>query len=142
MNSNHAIGFLFERTTRIIKLRFHQLFKEHDINISPEQWVVLDILYPNNVLSQKEIVAQSFKDAPSISRILLKLINNGYIDKNVDEIDKRLFRIQLTDKGREIVTLLNPKVVELRNIGLNDFEEDEITNLLNSINKIFENYSK
>ena len=141
MNSNHAIGFLFERTTRIIKLRFHQLFKEHNINISPEQWVVLDILYPNNILSQKELVEKSFKDAPSISRILLKLINSGYIIKNVDETDKRLFRIHLSEKGQEVVALLRPKVVELRNQGLKDMEEEDVVKLLENINKIFENYA-
>ncbi len=142
MNSNNAIGFLFESTTRIIKLRFHQLFKEHNINITPEQWVVLDILYPENILSQKQIVEKSFKDAPSISRILLKLIKIGYIDKQADEIDKRLFRIQLTDSGRETVKLLHPSVFELRDIGLEGFTEEEIVNMKEGINKIFENYSK
>ncbi len=142
MNSNHAIGFLFERTTRIIKLRFHQLFKEHGINISPEQWVVLDILYPDNVLSQKELVAKSFKDAPSISRILLKLIANGFINKQVHEEDKRLFKIQLTEEGRNIVSILNPEVVKLRNIGLASFDDDEVSSLLDKINRIFDNYSK
>ncbi len=142
MNTNYAIGFLFERTTRLIKLRFHQLFKENNVHISPEQWVVLDILYPNHIMSQKELVEKSFKDAPSISRILVKLIKSDYIIKKVDEFDKRLFRIELTEKGKELVNMLRPKVKELRSIGIQNFNEEEIKLLIAQMNQIFDNYNK
>lgn len=142
MNSNHAIGFLFERTTRIIKLSFYQLFKELDAPITPEQWVVMDVLYPKTVLTQKEIVEKSFKDAPSISRIILKLINNGYIQKTTDELDKRVFNIKLTKSGIDLVSRIKPRVQELRIKGLNSFEEEEVEKLIENINTIFNNYSK
>ena len=87
-------------------------------------------------------MAKSFKDAPSISRILLKLIANGFINKQVHEEDKRLFKIQLTEEGRNIVSILNPEVVKLRNIGLASFDDDEVSSLLDKINRIFDNYSK
>lgn len=141
MKSNHAIGFLFERTTRIIKLRFHQLFKEENVPITPEQWVVLDILFPNNILTQKEIVEKSFKDAPSISRIILKLINNGFIAKTVDEVDKRIYNICLTSEGINLVEKIQPKVNELRASGVESFDDEELNQLIEKINKVFQNYS-
>lgn len=141
MESKHAIGFLFERTTRIIKLRFHQLFKELDIPLTPEQWVVLDILYPNNCLTQKEIVEKSFKDAPSISRIIIKLINNELITKKSDKKDKRLHNIQLTNTGKELVGRIYPKVQEVRAQGIESLSDDDISNLVKYMNIIFENHS-
>ena len=141
MESKHAIGFLFERTTRIIKLRFHQLFKELDIPLTPEQWVVLDILYPNNCLTQKEIVEKSFKDAPSISRIIIKLINNEFITKKSDKKDKRVHNIQLTDSGKELVSRIYPKVQEVRAQGIESLNDEEISNLVKYMNIIFENHS-
>jgi len=140
MESNHALGFLFERTTRVIKLRFHQLFKELNVPLSPEQWVVLDILYPNNCLTQKEIVERSFKDAPSISRIILKLINHEFITKKVDTKDKRVYNIELTSKGHDLVEKIYPKVREVREQGISSLSAEEIDALRHNMNIIFDNY--
>lgn len=136
-----ALGFLFERTTRIIKLRFHQLFNDENIDITPEQWVVLDILSKNKVLSQKEISDISFKDAPSVSRLLLGLINKGFIEKEILNSDKRVSNICLTIKGKEAVAHLKPKVKALREIGIKNISDQESLEFVRFINQVFENYS-
>lgn len=141
MSENLALGFLFERTTRIIKLRFHQLFKEHNANITPEQWVVLDILHQKGILAQKEIAQHSFKDAPSISRILDGLYKRKLVQKATGKEDKRSVFICLTDDGEVLVEKLQPHVDKLRNIGVEDIPLEDISQLTGMINKIFNNYS-
>jgi len=140
MTNTRAVGFLFERTTRIIKLKFHQLFKENGLDITPEQWVVIDILHQSGVLSQKQIADFSFKDAPSISRIIQNLLKRDLIEKTTGENDKRIVSVCLTDKGNRLIERILPQVENLRIDGLKGLEDDEITVLMNAMDKIFDNY--
>ena len=69
-NDSRPVGYLLERTTRIVKLKFHKTFKELGIELTPEQWVVIDTLNSNPGILQKDLADSSFKNAPTISRIL------------------------------------------------------------------------
>ena len=64
------IGYYLERTTRIVKLSYLKALKENGIDLTPEQWVILDNLYKEDGQSQKDLANGSFKNAPTISRIL------------------------------------------------------------------------
>ena len=140
MDDNLPLGFMLERTTRMIKLSFHHLFNSLNINITPEQWVVLDILKNEGVLSQKEIGEMSFKDAPSVSRLLNGLINKKYIEKYIDKIDKRISSVQLTEKGHELVDFLRPQVKELRLKGISEISKSEQKDFVEVLEKLFDNY--
>lgn len=140
MSESLPLGFLMERATRMIKLRFHQLFKEHGIDLTPEQWVVIDILKREGVLSQKQLAEISFKDAPSISRLLDGLIKKGLIDKTSDKTDKRATSVCLTAKGDVLVDRVSPLVIELRMQGLEGLSEDQTSVFAETVDHIFQNY--
>lgn len=140
MSESLPLGFLMERATRMIKLRFHQLFKEHGIDLSPEQWVVIDILKREGVLSQKELCEISFKDAPSISRLLDALIKKGLIDKTSDKLDKRASSICLTQKGELLVDKVRPLVIQLRRLGMSGLDSEQTTQFSETLDHIFQNY--
>ena len=54
-------GTLIDRTLRMIKLNFIQGFKEAGVDLTPEQWVIIDRLYHQNGISQTELANGSFK---------------------------------------------------------------------------------
>ncbi len=141
MSESKALGFLFERTTRIIKLNFHQLFKELNVDITPEQWVILDILHQKGVLSQKEIADHSFKDAPSISRILNNLTKRALITRTTPKSDKRVSSVCLTEKGNRLIENILPEVESLRDRGIQNIESSDLANLISTMDKIFANYN-
>ncbi len=140
MSESLPLGFMMERATRMIKLRFHQLFKEHGVDLTPEQWVIIDILKREGVLSQKQLAELSFKDAPSISRLLDGLIQKGLIDKTSDKIDKRATNICLTRKGDALVDKVRPLVIELRRLGLVGLDADQTRRFSETLEHIFQNY--
>ncbi len=140
MSESLPLGFMMERATRMIKLRFHQLFKEHGVDLTPEQWVIIDILKREGVLSQKQLAEISFKDAPSISRLLDGLIQKGMIDKASDKQDKRATSICLTLKGDALVDKVKPLVMELRRQGVKGMDEDQTRRFSETLEQIFQNY--
>jgi DNA-binding MarR family transcriptional regulator len=63
---------------------------------------ILKILNANSSITQKELQEKLKIQAGSMSEIVTKLENNGFITKKRDEADKRKAILIITDKGREV----------------------------------------
>jgi DNA-binding MarR family transcriptional regulator len=136
-------GLLIEKTAKLIKLSFARLLMMHpEIDITVDQWVVVQLLFKHKKLSQQELAELSFKDAPTITRIIDLLENKGYLNRNPDSTDRRKFLVSLTDQGREIYHQIFPILLEFRSesyLGLNNHDLETLENILT---KIFNNLSK
>lgn len=138
---SRPIGYLLERTTRIVKLKFHSTFKELGIELTPEQWVIMDALYSNPGMLQKDLADSSFKNAPTISRILDVLSKKEWIIRIPHDTDRRAYNIELTESGMKIYDIIKPEVDKLRQIGWKGLSEEEYGLFTTIIDKIFDNYS-
>lgn len=135
------VGTLLDRTTRLMKAHFQRTFKEHGIDLTPEQWVLLDHLYKVGSASQTDLANGTFKDAPTVSRIIDKLSQKGMAARSRFPNDRRRYQVDLTEKGKEVHKLLNPKVEQLRIqtwAGLTEKDYDELVRLLGTIRGNFE----
>ena len=96
-----SVGFLLGATyNKLAALLMHRL-KAYDI--TPEQWSVLYHIVDDEGMIQKEIAARTFKDKPTITRILHQLEYKGFIVRQEDEVDRRSLRINATDQGRQLI---------------------------------------
>lgn len=69
----------------------------------------------------------------TISSMLKKLEEDGLVERNLDEGDKRLFRIHLTTKGRTLAEKYSPQFALFQNQLARDLsikERDELVELL------------
>ncbi len=137
-----GFGTLIDRTLRKIKLKYLQTFKATGINITPEQWVLLDKLYQSNGISQNELANGTFKNAPTVSRIIDLLCKKGWTERSRCEHDRRSYNIFLTSEGKNIVEILMPKVAHLRKLGWKDISEEEYKVFVRIMNQIYENYEE
>ena len=134
------IGFLLERTTRIAKLSFTKAFKKLGVDITPEQWIVLDKLDVHNEMSQKEIGNQSFKNAPTISRIIDNLVKKGYVSRVSEANDRRKTVISLTETGKGLVDSCRKEIDSLRALSWKDLSEKDYKEFNRIIDQVFENF--
>ena len=140
-NSPKGIGYLLERTSRMVKLNYSQTFKQHGFDVTPEQWVLLENLYLDDGQTQNDLASGSFKDAPTVSRILNILETKGYLIRESRTGDKRIRQVQLTPKGKELVISMKPMVDVLREQGWDHLSEEDYTTFVRIINTIFDNYA-
>lgn len=143
MSDNQEIkifGTLIARTSRVIRLSFSQAFRQLGVDITPEQWVILDKLYIDNGLSQTDLASDSFKNAPTVSRIIDLLCEKGLTERQRFENDRRRYKIFLTEKGREVVEKVLPVVHELREQGWNELSEDDYRTFVRIMNQMFKNF--
>lgn len=133
-------GEYLDRTAKLIKIDLARKFKQNDINITPEQWVILSKLYQKNGQSQTNLGESSYKDAPTVSRIVDLLCKKGLTNREPFEGDRRRFQINLTDQGKATVEKAIPIIETTRKKGWDKLTNEDYETLIRIINQISSNF--
>lgn len=135
-------GTYIDRNYKVIRGSFLQVFKDAGVDITTEQWVLIDCLYKQNGISQNELATESFKDAPTVSRIVDLLCKKELTERKRAEDDRRRHKVFLTKKGKAAYEKLLPKVLDLRQKGWEGLSESDYQTFLKVMNQIFDNISR
>ena len=135
----YMTGFIIERSSKRMKQVCQQLLKENDINITVDQWVVMQELNKTNGQVQVSLANNTFKDAPTITRIIDLLCQKGYVERVSNPNDRRRFQIFLTDSGKDLITVVEPIIMDFRKKAYTGLSPTQLDNLKQSLNHIFEN---
>lgn len=137
-------GFLIEVTAKKIKQSLQKRFNDENLDLTVDQWVVLDQLIKFNGISQNELCDKIFKDAPTVTRIVDILCKKNLIERKSDQSDRRKFNLFMKEEGSQMVAKAKPVVLETRQTGWEDLSSSdyqELVRILTSINRNFENHS-
>lgn len=110
---DQSMGYLSHITGLLLKRELIELIKRHRINVTPEQWAILNRLNENQGLTQKEVSKISFKDTANITRILDKLEQKGLVERRIIPSDRRVRKIYITEQGQKIRDLIEPLAEEV-----------------------------
>lgn len=133
-------GAITDRTLKVIKANYLRVFKDIGIDITTEQWVLMDALYRENGISQTDLANGSFKNAPTVSRIIDLLCKKGLTERHRFENDRRRYKIFLTKEGRRVYGLALPEVEKLRIQGWKDLTDDDYQTFVRIMDQIFKNF--
>lgn len=98
--NNYPIGFLFGNTLRMISRIVINKLQERKIDLSIEQFVLMQILHLKGKLIQQEISEIMGKDKSVILRQINGLEKRNLVERSTDNKDKRKNVIKMTTKGR------------------------------------------
>ncbi len=87
-----------------------QLAREYSrrFGISTPEWRVLVHLTQADNVSVRDLEARVAMEKSKASRAASRLENNGLISKQVNARDRRLIQLSLTDKGKELMSVMLP----------------------------------
>jgi DNA-binding MarR family transcriptional regulator len=139
---NKEIGIYIDRTYKVVRQDLITRFKVASIDLTPEQWVILSKLQADGQMSQSDLASSSFKDKPTVSRILDLLVTKGYVERCPDGSDRRKFKIKITQQGIAEIAKATPVVDDSRVQGWKGLTEEEHQQLIILLDKIFENYTE
>ncbi len=126
----------------LIKVLTLREFKKLDLEITPEQFVLLDAIVNNEKIYQRQLGELLGKDRANIARLLKILENKGLIEKTPDSNGKQINRIVITKKGETIRNKILPKISIIRENYLNNINYQELINCFTILNKIKNNIAK
>ncbi len=139
--SKRELGSYIDRTYKIVRQDLINRFKMAGVDLTPEQWVVVSRLKSDGEMYQTDLANLSFRDKPTVSRIVDLLVKKDIVERRPDKSDGRKFFISLTKNGEEIVRKAYPEVNASRERGWTNLSDDEYDTLISTLDKIFENYA-
>lgn len=97
------------------------------LDLSEGQPKVLSALSEREGYLQKDLASQCHVEPATMTIILNNMEKKGLIRKETAHVSggKRAFAIYLTDLGRDIAVKVNSIVVDIENIGLAGFSDEE-----------------
>jgi DNA-binding MarR family transcriptional regulator len=137
----NAYSFLLDRTARKVKQYAQQKFKELNLEITVDQWLVLKHLYENEHMKQNELAELLHKDNPTLTRIIDLLCKKSLAVRKINPNDRRSFQVELTREGKKKVELIKPKIKSIRLKAWEGLTERDFTQFKKVLNTIYQNLS-
>ncbi|MFN8265697.1 MAG: MarR family winged helix-turn-helix transcriptional regulator [Chitinophagaceae bacterium] len=109
-------SFMTGKASTAIARRLQKNLKQAGIDITVEQWSVLYHLWKSDGLSQQQLCEATFRDKPSITRLVDNLEKLKLVKRVASKSDRRINQVFLTDAGKE----LDEKTMTVANDTLNE----------------------
>ena len=103
---NFDISLIFAilngKVSAAINRKLVRNFRENGLDITPEQWTVLLSLWEKDGVSQQELCNATFKDKPSMTRLIDNMEKLGLVVRIASKDDRRTNLVHLTRNGKEL----------------------------------------
>lgn len=101
-HAEEFFSFLTGKATAALARRLQRNLKDEGISITSEQWTLLYYLWIEEGRTQQELACLTFRDKPSVSRLINNLEKIKLVMRVNDKDDKRSNLIFLTKQGRQL----------------------------------------
>ncbi len=95
-------SFITGKASTAIARRLQKKFNTAELSLTIEQWSVLYHLWKKDGLSQQELCTMTFRDKPSITRLVDNLEKSQLVKRVASESDRRINCIYLTKQGMKL----------------------------------------
>lgn len=137
----NTIGDAIVASGRAIKVHNLDLYARHGYEITPEQYLVLNMINNDDEnLSQNKLCERLYKDKSNMARIISVLEEKKLIIKTpMSDKGKQINIITLTEKGRKLRSEITPVMMESRKNYLRGISQDDMYVCIKVLSKIKEN---
>ncbi|MFC5471004.1 MarR family winged helix-turn-helix transcriptional regulator [Cohnella suwonensis] len=104
--------------------------------VAPEQCLIMELLWKEDGLTQKEISQKLDKDKAIITRMLDSLEQKRFIRRIISQGDRRLQNVYLTAEGKKLMDNVVPTSEEINRLicqGISPEELQEVTRILSKM---------
>jgi DNA-binding MarR family transcriptional regulator len=121
--------------------RLQRYFREHGLNLTVEQWSVLVHLWKQDGVSQQELCNKTYRDKPSITRLVDNLEREGLVARVASQEDRRINLIYLTKQGKDLRDLTMQLAHQTLLDGLEGVPAEDIEVTRRVLTRVYENLS-
>ena len=118
---------------------FAKELSRKDINLTPEQYLVMDILWDAEVLSQQAIADIIQKDKNSVTKFIDSLEKKGLVYRQVNKTDRRVNNIVVSEEGMKLKARTTEVAIGMMRNVLKNIKEEDLMALDKVMNQIKEN---
>lgn len=144
MPNNHfkrgeLYSFIAGVASTAIARRLQKKFNANGLNLTIEQWSILYHLWKNDGKSQQELCNDTFRDKPSITRLIDNLEKLNLVKRVPDEHDRRINKVVLTKQALKLQDLTMTMAEETLNEALEGVPAEQVELCKQVLQKVYDN---
>jgi DNA-binding MarR family transcriptional regulator len=136
---DNALAYWIHRVYQASRNAMFESFREQGEEVTPEQWIVLVRLWEQDGRTQTELGASTYRDRPTMSRILSGMERRGLVKRKRDASSARIWRVHLTARGLALRAVLVPRARALVERSLRGIDPAHLEITRNTLQRMFNN---
>jgi DNA-binding MarR family transcriptional regulator len=132
-------SFVTGKASTAIARRLQKKFNTAGLNLTIEQWSVLYHLWKEDGISQQELCNATFRDKPSITRLVDNLEKLQLVKRVASENDRRINKIHLTKQALKLQEQTMGLAEETLNDALSGVPANQINLCKQVLQKVYDN---
>lgn len=119
----YSVDYKIKLLSQLLSRRFNEHL-EH-LKLTPFHWIVLCCLWEEDGLPTSSIGEKLKQVGGTLTGVIDRMEERGLVRRERNMQDRRVWRIWLTDAGRELETVLPPIVEEIRQQAMQGFSDGD-----------------
>jgi DNA-binding MarR family transcriptional regulator len=132
-------SFITGKASTAIARRLQKKFNASGLNLTIEQWSVLYHLWKEDGKSQQELCNATFRDKPSITRLVDNLEKLGLVKRIASESDRRINKVYLTKHALKLQEESMILAEETLNEALEGVSDEDINRCKEVLQQVYDN---
>lgn len=113
--------------------------RQMDVPLTPEQFMLIDLLWNHGEMSQQQLADQMQKDKNSVTKLVDAIERKGFVVRQQNLNDRRSNTLVLTEKANQLKPGAKQKGISILDQILEGIEEDELRAFLTTLRKLNSN---
>ena len=134
-------SFITGKASTAIARRLQKNFKQAGIEITIEQWSVLYHLWKEDGQSQQQLCDATFRDKPSITRLVDNLEKLDLVKRTANKNDRRINKICITPEAEKLQVQTMEVANQTLNEALQGVTNGQVEIAKEVLQKVYENLS-
>ena len=115
------------------------MLRLQDVPLTPEQFMLIDLLWNQGEMSQQELADQMQKDKNSVTKLVDAIERKGFVVRRQNPDDRRSNTLVLTEKAETLKPGAKQKGISILDKMLEGITEDELRSFLVTLRKLNNN---
>ena len=133
------VGVLVNILNCKLKKHVASVFKSEGINLTAEQFLVMDTLWNQGEMTQQTIAYIIQKDKNSVTQFIDNLEKKGLVTRLVSKEDRRVNNIVVTPEGMALKDSTKKLAIETMNKALEGIPEQDVLTFVDVLKKVCAN---
>lgn len=110
--------------------------RQENVPLTPEQFLLIDLLWNQGSMSQQQLADQMHKDKNSVTKLVDAIERKGFVYRQQNASDRRSNTLVLTKKALELRDHAKQKGISILDEMLEGISEAELRSFLSTLNKL------
>ena len=124
-----------------LKKHLAEVFKKNNVNLTAEQYLVMDTLWNEGTLTQQAISFIIQKDKNSVTQFIDNLEKKGLVTRSVAKEDRRVNNIVVTKEGMALKDSTKQLAIDTMNKAVAGIDEQDLQTFVSVLKKVCTNIS-